>query len=507
MTVRCLLLASVVLTTACASASGHAPRRSPGTAAATAPRPAGPPDPLGPRPEVPSPPPFVPPVPVVFPGPGGSTVWLVERHELPLVAVALVVPYGSSSDPPKLAGLAHVTADMLDEGAGARDALAFSSAVDDLGARLTSQADRETSVVSLEIAAARLPAGLGLLGDAVLRPRYTTKDFDRVTSLWKNALRARGDDPNDVARVVTAAAFWGREHPYGRPTDGTLTTADNVKRPAVLQWHQAVWRPDVATFVVVGDVTRAALTTQLTAAFAGWKAPPAPPPPVVAAPPPEAPGLRTVVVDRPEAPQVVLSVMREGVSAANKALPRLELLNLALGGSFTSRLNQNLREDHGWTYGVRSRFVAQRSSGAFTIRAAIRTDALADAIGETRKEVARLVAEGLPEADVAKVKAQARADAIQSYGSLRAIALGLAANAGAGLGADADAKTLTTQASARPDDLAPLSRMALPIDAATYVLVGPRAPIEAALAAAKLPAPESRDVNGAPTAEASAKTK
>ena len=463
-------------------------------------------DALGPRPSPPEPAPYLPPSPEVFDGPAGSKIWLLERHTLPLVAVAAVVPVGAAAEPAGLGGLAMITADMMDEGAGARDALAFSSALDALGAQLTSSADRDRSTVMLEVVSSKLPEALSLLGDAVVRPRHDAKDFRRVSSLWKNALKARGDDPNGVARLVSSAAFFGLDNPYGRPVDGTLQSAQKLRREDVLRWHKAIWRPDMTTFVVVGDTTRSAIRAELDRVFGGYAAP-KDPKPQAPEPSPPAPtkGPRTVLVDRPDAPQIVVSVLRPGVAAGSPDLPRLALLNVALGGSFTSRLNQNLREDHGWTYGASSRFAAQRWGGMFLARAAIRTDAVTDALREMLREVSLIGREGLREDEVSKVRALVRADAIESYGSVRAVAASLAANAALGLPPDEDARELGSQITATRGALSDLAGRYLGGDGVTIVLVGPRKAIEQALSANGLPAPEVRDVQGRPAAPPGAK--
>jgi zinc protease len=461
-------------------------------------------DPLGPRPLPPEPPPFLPPTPKVFAGPGGSKVWLLERHNLPLVSVALVVPVGAAAEPADRGGLSVVTADMLDEGAGGRDAIAFSSALEELGARLGTGSDRDRSVVRLESLASSLPEALALVGDAVLRPRHREADWKRVSSLWQNAIKARGDDPNDVARLATSAAFFGLTHPYGKPLEGTLASAQRVKLHDVSRWHKAIWRPDIATFVVVGDTTQAAITELLSKAFAGWTAP-REPPPTFALPSGGPPPPHTVMIDRPDAPQVVVSVVRSGVPADSPELPRLDVLNVALGGSFTSRLNQNLREDHGWTYGARSRFQAQRKAGVFLARAAIRTDAVSDALREMLKEINAVARKRLTDDELGKVRALARADAIDTYGQVPSIASTLANDAGLGLPADHEARALAAQTTVTRADLAQLAARQLPVDGATIVLVGPRKAIEQALSANGLPPPEERDAEGRPVIASSGK--
>ncbi len=500
--VSAIVLAAAISAAACAgsaktnlavpaTSAGSPP--APGAASAAA-------DSLGPRPEPKPPVPFVPPAPQVLEGPAGSKVWLLERHGLPIVTIALVVPYGSAAEPMEKGGLAFATADMLDEGAGDRDALAFSQAVNDLGAKLASSADRDSSVVSLEVLVAKLDQALPLLADAVVRPRHENKDWTRVRTLWNNALKNRAHEPNDVARVVTSVVYYGPKHPYAHPPDGTLTSAKSVLLPDISKWHKAIWRPDAATFVVVGDVKPEGITASLKKAFAAWKVPASAAAPVVPPGPISNSGVRTYVVDRSDAPQVVLSFARSGPPASDPAFPRLGMLNVALGGSFTSRLNQNLREDHGWTYGVRSRFNAQRGAGMFVVRAAIRADAIAPALRETKKELEKMAAGGLAEGEIDKVRALLNGEALETYGALHGVAGSLASNAALGLPPDQDAKDLASQRSATPKDLSTLASAYLELSSATLILVGPKDAAIKALADNGLPKPELVDAEGRPVA-------
>lgn len=451
---------------------------------------------LGPKPTPPPPASFVPELPQVFAGPGGSTVWLFERHSLPLVSMAVAVPYGSAAEPTNQPGLAFVSADMLDEGAGKLDPLAYAAALDLLGARLASHASRDTSLVTLEVLAEKFPDALSLLADAILRPRHVKQDYERVHSLWTNNLLARAQEPSQIAQVVTAAAYYGLDSPYGSPVDGTLASAKRIGLADVTRWHKTIWRPDKATFVIAGDVKKDDALATLEKAFAGWKAPKTKAPEVVAPKPPKQEGLRTVIVEREDAPQVIMSVASAGVSASDPAYPLLSLVNVVLGGSFSSRLNQVLREDHGWTYGARSGFTFQRGTGMFVARAAIRTDAISDALGVTLEQIRKLGREGLSEQELETAKAQKQSDAVEGYGTLHGVVSSLAGNAMAGLGPDADAKMLAAEREATIPQLRELSSRFLELPSATIVLVGPREATQRALEANGLPSPEVRDADG-----------
>jgi zinc protease len=496
---------AVALLAGCGSTSqASQPPAPPAPVSSSAPQSSAAADPLGPRPIPQAPVAFVPPGPVLIDGPGRSKVWLLERRNLPLATVAVVVPYGSALEPAEQGGLAFATADMLDEGAGDRDALAFSQAVNDLGAHLASSADRDASFVSVEVLAGKLEPALGLMADAITRPRLESKDWARVQNLWVNALKNRAHEPSEVARVATSALFYG-DHPYAHPPEGTLTSAQHVVLSDISAWHKRIWRPDVATFVVVGDVTAEKITSLLAKAFAGWKTPTSlPTPPSVEPYLVRAKGMRTFVVDRADAPQIVMSLASSGPRAADPAYARLSMLNIALGGSFTSRLNQNLREDHGWTYGARSRFNAQRGPGMFVVRAAIKSDAISPALRETRKEVERMAKDGLADAEVDKLRALLNGDALETFGTVHAASSSLAGNAALGLAPDQDARDLASQRSATAKDLSALAAKYLDLSSALVVLVGPKELAVKAIAENGLPAPELVDGDGKPERRLSA---
>ena len=478
--------------TAGAAAIGSGPNATQGPAVRSEP------DPLGPKPSPGPPASFRPPAPEILPGPGRSKVWLLERHGLPIVTIAVVTPYGSAAEPVDKAGLASAAADMMDEGAGDKGALAFSSAIDDLGARLAPSAHPDATVVSLEVLTSRLEPALALLADAIVRPRHDEKEWRRVRSLWVNALKARAHDPDEVAKLVTALAHYGDEHPYGHPSDGTLSSSARVRLSDIVQWHRSIWRPDTATFIVVGDVTREEIGRRLATAFGAWTAPATPVPPMPRISSPEARSLRTMVVDRPDAPQVVLSLARPGLAANDPDCPRLGMLNLAVGGSFTSRLNQSLREDHGWTYGAVSRLKARRAAGMLVVHAAIRADAISDALRETRREIDAIGSQGLSGPEVEKLRALVQGDALETYGTIRGALGSLASNAALGLGPDEDARRLHSQLGATSSDLAALASKQLDISAATVVLVGPKNLALKAISDNGLPPPEYRDPEGRP---------
>jgi predicted Zn-dependent peptidase len=464
--------------------------------ASASPAAAAPADPLGPRPDVPTPPPFAPPVPQVFTGTSGITVWLLERHDVPLVACNIDLPSGAASDPKGKAGLAYATANMLDEGAGKRGALDFARAVDDLGAHLGTSANADSSFVSLSVLKRNLDKAFALFGDAVARPRLEAAEWKRVSDLWTNELKERDKDPNATARVVYRVALFGPDHPYGHPWDGTLQSARAVTLDDVRNFYKTAYRPDRATLVCVGDLTKAELTPLMDSAFGSWKAPATPPPALVTPAAPAGPWPRLILVDRPDAPQAVIATVKPGLAASSPDAPPLWRVNNVIGGSFTSRLNQDLREAKGYTYGVSSRYSESRGPGMVITGAAVRTDATGDALGAMLADLKTFADAGLTDDETAKSRSQARGELVSTYESFEHIAGQLAGNASLGLPPDWEVQSSQRLEAATKDDLDRLAKQYFAPDGAILVVVGPRARVQTQLDKLGLPAPEIRDATG-----------
>jgi predicted Zn-dependent peptidase len=208
-----------------------------------------------------------------------------------------------------------------------------------------------------------------------------------------------------------------------------------------------------------------------------------------------------VLVDRPDAPQSVIGVVREGVSAHEPIAPMLDLINTALGGSFTSRLNQNLREDHGWTYGARTAFLETRHQGAFIARAAVVKTATGPALREMLGELDKMAKGGLTVEELAKVRAQDRADLVQTYETVSGISRRLGTLAMLGLPPSFDLEASRARQGATLARLLELARAHVHPESATVVVVGPRVEVVPQLEAIGLREMELWDPEGLPAAK------
>ena len=349
----------------------------------------------GPEPE------YRPPAPVTFTLENGVRVVLVENRRLPLVSVRVVHTRAGAREDGKKVGLAALTADLIDEGAGALDALALPEAVEQLGARLDTGIAEDAALVSLDTLATTLEGSLALLADVVLRPRFEAKDFERVKGDTLEDLKLRPQEPRRVAALVFDRVILGN-HAYAQPPAGYVSTVEKLTLGDVKAFWKRAYVPQETTIVVAGDVDRATLEPALASAFGAWKGKKPAPPKLGGPGKPRTPTI--AFVDRPAAPQSVLMIGRPGPSTKDPSLLVADVVNTATGGSFASRLNARLREELGYTYGARSSYWRGRYGGTWTVSTSVRTDVTLPAIKEALAIVERGRTEELPAAELEKAQ-------------------------------------------------------------------------------------------------------
>jgi predicted Zn-dependent peptidase len=314
----------------------------------------------------------------------GLEVVVLEKHDVPLVQVNLQLRAGGVRDPDGRYGLASLTAEMLDEGAAGRSALELADAFEMLGARFGTNAGVHMASVSLRVPVARLSEAIDLMGDVVRRPDLPAQELERLRAEWLTTLIRRHDEPGAIAGALFDETLFGEGHAYGRDADEASIRAFTVAD--VRAFHERFYRPDNATMVVVGAIDADAARPVIETAFGGWQR--GEQRSVAAIPEAQQIDGRTIyLVDKPGAVQSVVVLGRIGVARSNPDVYALEVLNTILGGSFTSRLNQNLREDKGYTYGASSGFDFGIAPGAFSAGASVQTQSTGPALAEFMKEL------------------------------------------------------------------------------------------------------------------------
>jgi len=317
----------------------------------------------------------------------GLPVWLIEAHAVPLVQVNLLIKAGAGDDPAGKFGIASLTAAMLDEGAGSRTALQISDEADFLGANLTTTSSFDASAVRLNVPVSRLKNALALMADVALRPTFPADELNRVRQERLTSLLQAKDDPASVAPLAFARTVFGASHRYGTAAMGSESTIKAFSVADLKAFHSAMFQPANATLIVVGDVKPMDMVAQLEAQFGQWKgaATAAQRRPVSDAT--QVAEGRITIVDIPGAAQSQIRIGWVGVSRATPDYFTLEVMNTILGGSFTSRLNQNLREEHQYAYGAGSRFDMRLSPGPFFATAGVQTDKTSEALTEFFNEL------------------------------------------------------------------------------------------------------------------------
>lgn len=322
----------------------------------------------------------------------GLAIWTVEHRGLPVLSMLMLVPTGSSADPGDRAGLAAMTADMLDEGSGGRSALDIEDAFARIGSDLSTEIGPDATVLALTTLSRFAGRALALLADVVVRPRFDPDDFARVRDLRVSRVVQQRDTPSTLADRTFARLVYPN-HPYGHLATGSELALRAMALDEVVGFHRHVFVPQGTTLIMVGDAAHPELFRLATDAFGGWAADPSAAPRAnrLAGPadPLDSP-VRLAVVHRAGAPQSELRIGHVGVPRCTPDYHVLLVLNTILGGQFVSRLNMNLREDKGFTYGVRSSFDFRRGRGPFVIQLGVATSATVPAVGEALAELAAI---------------------------------------------------------------------------------------------------------------------
>ncbi|MFI5278887.1 MAG: M16 family metallopeptidase [Gemmatimonadales bacterium] len=354
-------------------------------------------------PAIPPLPPLHVPVPQTARLANGLELVVVPMHKVPVVDINLLVRAGSVRDDRNAPGLATFTATMLDQGAGRRAAPEIAEQAAFLGAQLRAGASNEWAVVSLHVPKRQLDSALDLMADVVLRPTFPDSEVNRQRELRRSAILQLRDQPTAQAPIAFNAIVYGANHPYGAPIGGTEASTAALSREAVQSFYQTYYRPNVSRIIVVGDVSLAEARALITARFGGWARAAVP---ALDTPQPPAPSARTFyLVDKPGAAQSVIRIGHVGVQRNSPDYYALRVMNTILGGSFTSRLNQNLRETHGYTYGANSGFTMRRLAGPFVASASVVTAKTDSSLIEFLKELRRIRDSVVPGEELAKAKA------------------------------------------------------------------------------------------------------
>ncbi len=331
----------------------------------------------------------------------GLTLILNERRGLPVVAASVVLRTGSDANPLDKPGLANFTAAMLDEGTASRSALQIADQVAQLGATLGTGSSMDATTITGRSLSKNFGALLALIADVTLHPSFPAEELDRQRAQRLGQLVQMRDNPSQVAGQVTAMVLYGDKHPYGYSEIGTEASVKAITRADLSAFWQQNFVANNAALVVAGDISMKELRAMAEKSFGSWQRG-TPARPALTNPTSIPP--RVIIVDKPGSPQTQLRVATIGAARSSPDFRPLQVMNIALGGLFSSRINMNLREKNGYTYGASSQFTFRRAAGPFQVGSGVRTDVTAPSVSEIFKEIRGMVESPMDQAELQRAK-------------------------------------------------------------------------------------------------------
>jgi zinc protease len=331
----------------------------------------------------------------------GMTVYHHRNSALPMVAAELIVRAGASVNPPAMPGLAGFTATMLDEGTATRSAPQIADDLAQLGASIGISSGPESSRISFLSLKSNFAGTLDIAADLLRNPAFPPAEVERQRASRLSELTQQGEDASAVADLEAAQAVYGRDHPFGYGELGTEASVRAISRDDLVGFWQRHYLPNNAALVLSGDLTQAEAKALAEAAFGSWKAGALS---VVAMPAPVPSTAKVVLVPKADASQTALQATLPATNRKTPDFAALEVMNAALGGLFTSRINNNLREEKGYSYGVFSQFDYRKTAGSFDIAGSVRTNATGASVAEILKEIKAMRDHPLPAAELENAK-------------------------------------------------------------------------------------------------------
>lgn len=426
----------------------------------------------------------------------GLRVFIVERHDLPIVTARLVVAAGAGDLPEARPGAVTFMGQMLERGTKKRDALKLSDDFEAIGARHGAGFDWDSGTANVTVLAEQLDAGLELLADVTLSPSFAESELERLRTQRLTNIASEKNVPTAAANNATSAVVFGRQHPYGHSLMGEEADVKAITRAEVVKTYEKLFTVPNAALVVVGDVTQASLMPKLESRFGTWKSKGKP----LARKPPAAPAhpdtdKRVVVVDRPGA-QSQVQIARLGAAHSAKDREAIVVANTILGGSFSSRINMNLREKNAYTYGARSHFQMRHGAGPFMIAGAIMSDKTGPAVKEALSELEGLKKDGPTDEEMASAKENLRLAMPAKFETNAEVSSAVAELVVYDLAADEYERRLARIEAVTKDDVKRVANEYFSPDAMTVVIVGGKAQVAPQLEPLGLGAIEERDAYG-----------
>lgn len=319
----------------------------------------------------------------------GIEVFFAKRSAVPAVQMTVSFDAGSAADPANALGTQSLMLALMDEGTAKRNSVQIAEESERLGATISTGATVDRTNISLFAVTPNLAPSLDLLADIIRNPAFAPAEVERLRGQQLARISAELTQPQGLAGRVLPVKLWGEGHPYGRATSGTGTpeTVKKLDRAALSAFHKAWLRPDTARIFVAGNTSLATLVPLLEKSFGTWAKPTTPKPVKNFSAPIPAAKSKIYLVNRPDSPQSLIVGGKVLNAKGSDDLITLRAANDILGGAFLSRLNMDLRETKGWSYGVGSRIGAQEQQITYTITAPVQADRTGDSIKALRTQI------------------------------------------------------------------------------------------------------------------------
>lgn len=427
--------------------------------------------------------------------PNGLQLLIVEQRELPVADFVLVVKSGGTVDPMGKVGTASLTSSMLREGTTSRTSLEIADQTAFLGIGLGTGSTWDATSISLHAPIGQLDSALAIFADVALRPSFPANEFERIRKNRLTEILQIRDRGPSIANQAYAAILYGSDHPYGTSMSGTERSVKGLSAADLKAFYTSEFKPNNATLIVVGDVHQADVEKRVNALFGNWQrgtlgartfsAPPAAQPTTI------------YLVDKPGAPQSSFRIGSVGVPRSTKDFFALSVLNTILGGSFTSRLNNTLREVKGYTYGAGSAFDMRQMAGPFTANAEVVAAKTDSALLVFMSEL-NSIRQPVPADEILRAKRYTQLRMPWSFETTQQIASGLIPIVLYDLPADFFSTYVQNIEAVTQADLQRVANQYINPSSLAIVIVGDRKTIEAGLKATNVGSISIRDITGQP---------
>jgi zinc protease len=425
----------------------------------------------------------------------GLRILLVERHSLPIVTARFVVDAGAMREPAEKNGLAVLTGNLLSEGAKGMTGAQIAERMGDLGAQFSTFGDNGQAYVAVTSLRNVFPQALSLAASTLTEPAFSQSDVDRLRAETVAAYQRNQSTVEGIGSRVFNIAIYDPSTPYSRPSGGTAASLLGITRDDIVNWHKAMYSPKNTTLILIGDLTPASARAVAQQAIGTWNTP-APTLAPFSGKAQAASANRVILVDRPGSVQSQIYVGQPTVGYENADMLKLIAASRVLGGGFSSRINMNLREKHGWSYGAFASYSPLKGTGAFYISSTVRTNATDSSLAESVKEFRRLASEAVPATELSDQVTNVVSSFPSSVQTVQGLMGRLTNVVVYGLPLDYYSTYRERLSAVTPADLSSVGSSYLKPDALTIVAVGDLKTIEAPIRALNLGTVEVWDSEG-----------